>query len=189
MKSPPSASDFPELFKEFFWDWGPIRGQFELLDSIPPYNLIGHVRTVPFVGDKVVVVRMSDGHWSHPGGTLEPGETYLEAAERELLEEAGAQLITFEPFGVFHCFSLRPEPYRPHLPHPEFYHVIGFAEVEIVSAPENPPGEEAIIEVECVSVEEASRRFADGEGEWLAQMYQLADLVRRNKGLKAQASA
>ena len=165
-----------------------IRGQFELLDSTPPDNLIGHVRTVPFIGDNVVVIRMSDGRWNYPGGTLEPGETYLEAAERELLEEAGAQLIKFEPFGVFHCFSLRPEPYRPHLPYPEFYHVIGFAEVEIVSAPENPPGEEAIIEVESVSVEEASRRFAADEGEWLAQMYQLAALIRRTNGPKAAPS-
>ncbi|WP_420832318.1 NUDIX hydrolase [Paenibacillus humicola] len=35
-----------------------------------------------------------------PGGTLEKGEDYPSAIKRELLEETGAILHAFEPFGA-----------------------------------------------------------------------------------------
>lgn len=34
--------------------------------------------------------------WATPGGALDEGETYLEAAHRELLEETGIQSVTME---------------------------------------------------------------------------------------------
>ena len=71
-------------------------------------------------------------------------------ARRELLEEAGAQLLTFELFGAWHCRSSAPAPYRPHLPHPESYRVVGYGEVALVGAPTNPPDGEQVIEVACV---------------------------------------
>ena len=44
-------------------------------------------------GDKLLLIRRANppgqGYWSIPGGHVEPGETWQEAAEREVLEETG----------------------------------------------------------------------------------------------------
>jgi 8-oxo-dGTP diphosphatase len=43
-------------------------------------------------GRWLLIRRADTGEWALPGGTLEWGETLTHAAERELREEAGAQL-------------------------------------------------------------------------------------------------
>ena len=44
-------------------------------------------------GDKLLLIRRANppgqGYWSRPGGHVEPGETWQEAVEREVLEETG----------------------------------------------------------------------------------------------------
>lgn len=107
-------TDFPNLFREIRWQT--VTCRFELLDEVPPAHLISNVNLVPFKGNRWLIPRWQTGEWKIPGGTLEPGENYLDAMRRELLEEASARLITFEPLGAWHCFSTASEPYRPHLP-------------------------------------------------------------------------
>ena len=102
-------------------------------------------------------------------------------SSRELIEEAGARLITFDPFGAWHCFSTAPKPYRPHLPHPEFYRVVGYGPVEIIGSPENPEGGEQVASVEFVPIEEAVQRFRDINRFELGELYQLAARVRETK--------
>ena len=174
-----SKNDFPHLFAS----WQTLRGTctFECLNEMPPLNLIGNVNLIPFKDDRWLVLRLQAGEWEVPGGTLEPDECYSDAISRELIEEAGARLITFELLGAWHCFSTAPKPYRPHLQHPEFYRLVGYGAVEIIGGPENPEDSEQVASVEFVTIEEAVQRFCDINRFELAELYQLAARVRKAK--------
>ncbi|SFB70613.1 NUDIX hydrolase [Butyrivibrio sp. YAB3001] len=51
---------------------------------------------------QVLLQRRSDtGQWCVPGGALEPGETYIEAAKREIYEEVGIKVDDLELFGLY----------------------------------------------------------------------------------------
>ena len=158
-----------------------MTAQFRMTTEPPPVESLIKVRVVPFIGDQVVTLKMADGNWDHPGGTLEQGESYLDALARESMEEAGAIITDFSVFGVLACTSHNPKPYRSHYPHPQFTHVIGFGEAELVSDPIEPTaGEYEVIEsVEVVDLDEAVHRLKQRtDGHWQAEMYQLAAELR-----------
>jgi 8-oxo-dGTP pyrophosphatase MutT (NUDIX family) len=148
--------------------------------------LIGNVNLVAFVGDLAVILWVAGGRLEIPGGTLEPGEGYLTALERELTEEAGARLLTFTHIGAWCCHSAAPEPYRPHLPHPDFYRVVGYGDVELMGRPTNPAGAEQITAVDLTSVEEASSLFRQWQRPDLAALYRLAHQERQASRLRTQ---
>ncbi|MBE5830876.1 MAG: NUDIX domain-containing protein [Butyrivibrio sp.] len=52
-------------------------------------------------GQVLLQQRSDTGEWCVPGGALEPGETYKEAAARELSEEVGIQVKELELFGLY----------------------------------------------------------------------------------------
>ena len=171
-------NDYPNLFAEMVW--GTVRLRFEARDGLPDERLIANVNVVPFVGERCVILQFQGGEWEVPGGTLEPGESYLEVVRRELMEEAGARLVgAFEPFGAWRCHSLEAQAWRPHLPYPDFYRVVGHAQVELAGAPRNPAGGEQVSLVDIVSVEEAARRFLECGRADLAELYRLADFMRK----------
>lgn len=174
-----AKNDFPDLFGRT--SWGAVTCEFECLNKLPPLHLISNVNLVPFKEGLWLILRLESGKWEVPGGTLEPEEIYSDAIRRELIEEAGARLITFEPIGAWHCFSTAPKPYRSHLPHPEFYRLVGYGAVEIIGNPENPEGSEQVASVEFVPIEEAVRRFQDINRCELAELYQLAARARESK--------
>ncbi len=172
-------SQFPSLFQARIWPWGPIRAEFETHGE-PPAELIGNVNMAPYVEDGNWLIIRHDGGWCMTGGTLEPGESYLEAIERELAEEAGARLGSFEVLGAWHCYAHTDKPYKPHLPWPEFYRLVGYGPVEIIGDPGNPEDGEQVSEVACLPLEEACVRLSTkpDDGPELAELYRLAAFVK-----------
>jgi 8-oxo-dGTP diphosphatase len=166
------AAQFPDLFTDIYWEGANIHARFDFTDTAP--DLISNVNVVPYIGDQWVILRLDNGRWEIPGGTLEPDETYLETIHREVMEEAGARLLSFEPLGAWYCQSDAPQPYRPHLPHPIFYRFAGYGEIELVGKPLNPPDAEQVVSVEQVSLETAVERFRSINRADLADLYRFA---------------
>ncbi len=131
------------------------------------------MNVVPFTSAGWVVLAIADGRLDIPGGTREPGESMEATLRRELLEEAGATLKSFKPFGVWDCVSTAEAPYRPHLPHPRFQRLVGVGQVELVSEPTIGNGED-VVEVLTVSLAEAQGRFCEVGRVDLADLYGLA---------------
>ena len=52
-------------------------------------------------GEVLLQKRSDTGDWCIPGGALEPGETYMEAATRELSEEVGITVSDLKLFGLY----------------------------------------------------------------------------------------
>ena len=140
---------------------------------------MSNVNVVAYTASGWVVLVLADGRPEVPGGTREPGEPIEATLRRELLEEAGARLESFRPFGVWDCVSTDEAPYRPHLPHPRFQRLVGVGRVELVTTPTIGDGED-VVEVLTVALDGAQARFrAIGRGD-LADLYGLAaTLVQR----------
>lgn len=51
-----------------------------------------HSTVICLQADKVLLVRKESTEWSLPGGKIDPGETQIEAARRQLDEETGLSL-------------------------------------------------------------------------------------------------
>ena len=87
------------------------------------------------------------------------------------------------PFGAWHCFSFAQGPYRPYMPWPEFYRVLGYGEAELVREPD--PGE-GVLEVAIFALEEACWRLrgqdAIGWGAIKVELFRLAAALRAGAG-------
>jgi 8-oxo-dGTP diphosphatase len=168
-------SRYPHLFREMTWPWGPVQVKFQIMDQLPPLELIAHVNLTPYLDNKWVVIQLADGRWEIPGGTLEPDELYLDAIKRELMEEVGAKPVSFGLLGAWHCRSLAERPFRPHLPHPEFYRLVFAGGVSLAGTPRFTKGSEFVKDVQAVAVEVIADRFNKQGRPELAELYLLAE--------------
>jgi 8-oxo-dGTP pyrophosphatase MutT (NUDIX family) len=103
----------------------------------------------------------------------------MDTLRRELLEEAGARLVDFHLYGLMVTHNSAPQPYRPHLPHPVSHRLIGYGQVVIVGKPGNPVDGEKVLRVEVVTLGQALAWFRETGQGWLAELYQLAEIISR----------
>jgi 8-oxo-dGTP diphosphatase len=168
------AEQYPHLFSEVIWPWEPARAIFMSLLTAPPIDQIANVNIVPHTGEDWVTIQLEDGSWEIPGGTLELGESYMDAIHRELMEEAGAQLISCQLIGAWQCFSMAGKPYRPYLPFPRYYRLVLHGEIKFVGAPTNPSDGEKVVSVQLASLGIVMSRFRAQNRQDLAELYLLA---------------
>jgi len=81
----------------------------------PERPIVGVGGVVVREGAVLLVQRAAEplkGHWTLPGGAVEPGETLIEAVQRELREETGLEVRVLEMVEVFERIT-RDESNRP----------------------------------------------------------------------------
>jgi len=159
--------------------WGSTKVRYVFEPDPPVPELIGNVRCACFSGERVMLIESKEfGLSAFPGGMLEPGEGWMDALERELLEEAGARALSVDVVGRMPFWSGSAGPYRPHLSHPEFHQVVALAEIVMVGTPTNPPDGEHVLAVELVSIGQALDRLRS-ENAWEAELLRYVFEVRR----------
>lgn len=74
------------------------------VDYVNPINVVGTVPVWGETGEQILLCRRAieprKGYWTLPAGFLEYGETLIEGAVRETMEEAGARIDLGELFTV-----------------------------------------------------------------------------------------
>ncbi|MGW4244905.1 NUDIX domain-containing protein [Nocardia sp. NPDC004722] len=166
------ADRFPLLHAPARWEWGGLDVQFST--ELPPDELVTNIHVVCFVGDRIVLCRDDRDVWILPGGTREAGESIESCVARELVEEAGAELIgPIRQFGAHYATTDRPTPYRPWQPHPHKAWLWCTADVTLTGPPTNPDDAETILEVGLFTLEEARVRAAR-DGSYVPDLLVLA---------------
>lgn len=147
---------FPALFAGSYVDYADYQVGFTTRPV--PDELVARLHLVARTPQRLMIVCRSIQGWRFlPGGTREDGETLLELARRELMEEAGARLTgSVEIFASHVADSRRAGPYRPHLPHPRAYWAYAATEAEMVGLPTNPHDGENVVEVLTLPPAEAA---------------------------------
>lgn len=107
------AIRYPHLFQGITWQWGPSRAHFILMDKAPWKDLIANVNLVPYIRSDQVMIHLGNGSRNFPSGTLEPEEDAIDCIHRELSEEVGELLISYQIIGAWSCYSMADRPCRP----------------------------------------------------------------------------
>ncbi|WKZ57160.1 MAG: NUDIX domain-containing protein [Bdellovibrionota bacterium] len=99
-------------------------------DEYPDLALVTAVFAFVFEGDKLLLAHREEvGDWDLLGGHIEAGETPEEALLREVYEEAGATLRSYELMGYLDVEVQAPRPANWPYPYPKSFMLIYLAEV------------------------------------------------------------
>src|SRR5438445_3057583 len=160
------AARFPRLYRREKWKWAAAHVTFSV--QRPDDALVTNIHVVGFAGERIVACRTARGPWFLPGGTREPGESIEQCAARELMEEAGARILSpLRWIGAHYCASYRAQPTRPGNPHPLRAILWCAADVSVDTDPTNPADGEQVAEVRAAPVAEA-RRLLRTNAKWHA---------------------
>jgi 8-oxo-dGTP diphosphatase len=141
--------------------WGIVKEVARHLLRRPVCGLVAIARDPE--GRVVLIKRGDTGEWCLPGGTLEWGETFRQMLPRELMEEAGVELL--EPGVLLGAYS---NPERD----PRF-HAVTVVVGAKVSAPVRPPMNPLeILEVRAFREDELPSPLSHG----------MSDVLRRALG-------
>lgn len=168
---------FPHLSRGVRWRNTALVGARPVV-GVPDTSRLQSVNMVPFVGDRVLVITLADGHIMLPGGTREHGESLLQTITREMMEETGHGIDSCHPFLVLENISHDDRPWRPWLTHPEFERLVCLGNVHPVGEPENPAGAEQIAQIHRFTPEEAVRFLDDAGRPELGEVYAFAAEMR-----------
>ena len=85
--------------------------------NVPEPSGIRDVYVIAARGDDILLLLRTgtgykDGQWGPPSGKVEPGETYLDAAARELEEETGLR-VPADTFELVHTLERMPDSGDP----------------------------------------------------------------------------
>lgn len=136
--------------------WGLVKETARHLLRRP---VVGMVAVARDPQGRVVLIRRGDtGEWCLPGGTLEWGETLRTMLPRELMEEAGVELLEAgELLGVYSAFERDPR-----------FHAVTMVVAAKVSAPmKGPMNPLEILEVKAFEVSELPKQLSHGMSEVL----------------------
>lgn len=89
-----------EFREELEWDGAVHTQEFFASNEAPDGVKFTQVQAVPFLKDgRIVLYRHRDGYFGLPGGQVGPSESYLNALEREILEECSCKMIKAKLLG------------------------------------------------------------------------------------------
>lgn len=99
------------IFDVYHWDQEMFDGSTQTFERLKRANSI---MTIPTCGDKIYIPFEQQSAQDHPvntifGGRQNAGETVLECAKRELLEESGFASEDFELFKIYEPYSTKIE--------------------------------------------------------------------------------
>lgn len=136
--------------------WGLVKETARHLLRRPVVGLVAYARAPD---GRVVLIRRGDtGSWAMPGGTLEWGETFRASLARELLEEAGVELL-----GGGALLGVYSAPERD----PRFHGVTVVVAAAVSEPRQAPMNALEILEVRAFREDELPADLSHGQAEML----------------------
>lgn len=108
----------------------PNRVEFVATRKMAPFELTKTSFVIPFIDNNQVIMAYNQRRGREiPGGHVDPGESLIEAAIRECLEETGYEINDIIPIGFLRMISDGEVPQGWNYPHPISYQQIFAGEI------------------------------------------------------------